>query len=390
VLPDPIVERAVIHFPGFEPVDAAHHHERFRRAGERSAAVWSARFEVGPLERLATGVARFTVAGTGNGWRSRQVVTMIDHHDLMIGLAARPWPLRLGDGVAAWARALGHGGHRYFTAAWRFGVYFLYPFVVVFLAALLVAMLALLPALAGGRGHLLWSLPLAGVVAATAGVALLERAFVFHLFDHWRTGWALAALDDPAIDTLIERHVAALRQALKDSAPRPVTISAHSIGASFAVQALGRLIEREPGLLDGRVVQIATLGSTLLQAAVLAPAERLRDHIRALLSHPSVAWIDVQNIGDVINFFRADFAGLVGLAEGIAPPEHFSIRARHILAPDHFAKVRWDFLRIHRQYLMGSDRPSRYDAMLFLFGPLPPMAWAGKVSPIDATGRPRR
>jgi hypothetical protein len=47
-----------------------------------------------------------------------------------------------------------------------------------------------------------------------------------------------------------------------------------------------------------------------------------------------------------------------------------------MLTKEHYRKIRRDFLRVHRQYVLGPDLRAAFDFTLMTAGPLPAAAFA--------------
>jgi hypothetical protein len=58
---------------------------------------------------------------------------------------------------------------------------------------------------------------------------------------------------------------------LKDEADEDL-ISSHSMGSTVATHVVGRLLEEDPKIFEGKRVVFATLGGAILQCALLRPA----------------------------------------------------------------------------------------------------------------------
>ena len=187
------LKRIVVHFPGFEPLDAARHRERYARSAAGSGKVWNCHFQTGALEN-----GRFAVHGSGQGWQVESEIHVCDHDALISGLR-RPGLLRqLLLGFQAGLRVVTEGGMAgYFRHAWRFALFFIFPFLFILLALDLAVLIAALPWLFGlPAWHYLWSLP-AGVLFFTHGfIPFSNRLHTLHLLADWRLAVHGARLDD--------------------------------------------------------------------------------------------------------------------------------------------------------------------------------------------------
>jgi hypothetical protein len=47
------------------------------------------------------------------------------------------------------------------------------------------------------------------------------------------------------------------------------------------------------------------------------------------------------------------------------------VRFREIIAPEHYNLFRWQFFRVHFQFVMANERPHAYDFFMIVCGPVP-------------------
>lgn len=370
-----VSRRVVLHFPGFEPLDAAEHRERYSRTLAATAKLWDFSATAGEIS-VTNGVGRFDVVSDGHEWRTETRVHVFDHDWLVERLANRPLAIRIACGFLSAARVVAQGGMTgYFRHAWRFGLFFVFPFLMVALA--LAASLAI-------AGYPRWlDLPawhyLPGIVLAVLFFRYLflpfsARFHVMHLFSDWEMAVAVAALDRPDVQTWLDVCAAEARAALEQDADEYL-VTSHSMGSNIAVHVIGMLIERDPALLKGKRVVFATLGGAVLQCALMRSADRLRSRVGLIARAPQITWFEVQCLTDAVNFYRTRVAALTGHPD--APqPKILRIRIRKMLLPARYRRIKWNMLRVHRQYVLASDRRSSFDFTLMTAGPLPAAVFA--------------
>lgn len=372
-------KRIVLHFPGFEPLDAHAHLARFARAAVQSTHVWGLYFHVGPLVET-TEVPCFDVTATGQGHRTESRVHIFDHHRLVALLTDKPLHRRLIAGYASALQVVRHGGLTgYFRHAWRFGLFFIFPFLLVALAVLASIGAAFAPLLLGLPGwNLLWSAPAAAALFRFVLIPQAERFHTLHLFADWELAVAMAALDRPEVDLWLETAIEAARKVLvtaRDTGCDEVLVTSHSMGSTIAAHVIGALLEREPELMRGRRIVFVTLGGAILQCALLRPATVLRGRVGRLAHASGIDWLEVQCLTDSIHFYKAPVVALCGRPD--APPARIlMIRLKHILSAERYKRIKLDFLRVHRQYVLGPDRKSSFDFTLMTSGPLPAFDFA--------------
>ncbi|WP_434713258.1 hypothetical protein NMA58_10455 [Rhizobium sp. YTUHZ045] len=384
-----IKKRVVLHFPGFEPLDGLAHRARYERSARQSAAVWGYSVETGAPEagsdplcfEVTTGSAEVRetapAAETGSaGWRTKSRIHMVDHDMLVRGLRSRNTLSRIIAGFRSCAEIMLEGGMRgYFRHAWRFGLFFLFPFLLTALAIALTPEIVILPySLGFSAWHVLWSGPLALCFFIFAFLPFSERFHTLHLFADWEMAVALGRMDRVDFNDWLEERATAVRKALAEEADEYV-ISSHSMGSSVAAHVIGILLEREPEIFKGRRVVFATLGSAILQCALLSSASLLRARVGLIARCPEIFWLDVQCLTDSINFYKVPVVAVSGHAD--APPAKILlIRVKQMLTGEHYRKIRKDQLRVHRQYVLGPDLKASFDFTLMTSGPMPASVFA--------------
>lgn len=364
-----IRKRVVLHFPGFEPLDGRAQRARYERSAKQSGRVWGFETEIGEVENAGYPVS-FTVDAKSAAWQTQNRIHLLDHDELVQFLRNKPLALRMIAGFTAAAGIIGDGAMTaYFRHAWRFGLFFIFPFLLMTLGMLLTATIALAPlGFDLPAWNLIWSLPLAAVFFAFVFLPFTERFHTLHLFADWEMAVALGRMNRPEFSAFLERCAVAARAALAEEADEYV-ISSHSMGSSVAAHVLGMLLEREPALLDEKRVVFASLGSAVLQCALLKPASLLRSRVGTIARNPAIFWLDVQCLTDAIHFYKVPVAAVTGHPDAPAAKMLF-IRVKQMLTAEHYKKIKLDFLRVHRQYVLGPDLQASFDFTLLTAGPL--------------------
>jgi hypothetical protein len=385
--PDTVRCRIVLHFAGFEPLDAEAHRQRYARAAEQSAHVWQNAVAVGQLDHEAQS---FHVEASGPDWRTLSTVHVFDLAAVVEDYRRRPLALRIAAGFTAAARVIADGAAvEYFRHAWRFGLFFLSPFLLMAAGIAAAIVLACLPFLLGmPLINELWSVPLGLAFFLGAFIPFSDRFHTLHLFADWRMAVALARLGDAELDRLLRSFEAEVLDALREEADE-ILITSHSIGTNLAVHVIGRLLETKPDLFAGRNVAFVTLGGALLQCALMKSAKVLREHVGRIARVENLAWLDVQCLTDIVNFYRSRSFELCGHRD-LEPAAIRLIRFKRMLDPEHYRRIKRDMLRVHRQYVLGLDRRADFDFTLLTAGPFPANAFASfdaeRLPPLTATG----
>lgn len=361
-----VKKRIVVHFPGFEPLSAADHRNRYARSAEQSAKVWNCEFGTGDLSGN-----QFSVTGRGPDWQTETDVTVLDHDQLISGLRAVPLWRQLLLGFWAAVQVVFEGGMTgYFRHAWRFGIFFIFPFLFIICGLEFAATIALAPVILDWpRWHLLWSVPAAGLFFERLFLPFSDRFHTLHLFADWRLTVHAARLNDAETNAWLDRAANSLREALAEEADEYL-ITAHSMGASLALHAIGMVLERDPQAFGGKSVTFATLGGAALQCALLRSAKILRERIRLTATCSDIVWFEVQSLTDPVHLYKAHTVSAAGFP-GIRQPPIVPFRFRTVLSEERYKRIKTDILRMHRQYVLGPDRRGSFDFTLMTAGPLP-------------------
>ena len=361
-----VKKRIVVHFPGFEPLDAADHRDRYARAARQSADVWNCAFETGPLAGN-----RFAVKGQGPDWETESEIIVLDHDRLITSLRSVSLWRQLLLGFLAALQVVREGGMLgYFRHAWRFGIFFIFPFLFILCGLEFATTIALSPVILDWpRWHLLWSVPVAGLFFERLFVPFSDRFHTLHLFADWRLTMYVARLTDAETNAWLAEASDSLRAALGRDADEYV-ITAHSMGASLALQAIGRVLEQDPHAFAGKTVSFVTLGGAALQCALLRSATVLRERIRLTALCPDITWFEVQSLTDPVHLYKAQTVSAAGFPSLRQPPI-VPFRFRTVLSEERYARIKTDILRMHRQYVLGPDRRGSFDFTLMTAGPLP-------------------
>ncbi|MDI6025122.1 hypothetical protein QBK99_02690 [Corticibacterium sp. UT-5YL-CI-8] len=370
---EPVRKRIVLHFPGFEPLDAASHHDRYNRSAQQSAALWDIEVVVGPLSEDGRD---FEVESSGPGWHTTSHIYLFDHSAVVNGLNGRHLPHRIASGFLSAARVIFEGGaFGYFKHAWRFGLFFVFPFLLVGLALAVSLTIAAIPYLFGlSPWFHLASVPVAYAFFVWLFVPWSDGLHTLHLFSDWEMAVAVARLDHITINAWLEECAVAARIALEEPADEYV-ISSHSMGSSVAVQVIGLLLEKEPALFESKRVVFATLGGAVLQCALLRSAHVLRARVGLIARVKELFWLEVHCLTDIVHFYKSRVAAAVGHPDAPQPKIAF-IRLKSMLTPERYKRIKKDPLRVHRQYVLASDVRAPFDFTLMTAGPLPAASFA--------------
>ncbi len=370
-----IEKRLVFVFPGFEPMLAPAHMERFRRAAERSAAVWQAdlRLHGAPEPQTAGAPTLFPSLQadlSGSDWRTQTELVFCDWGDLILAYAARPAIERLSSGLLALADFLVTGTViRYCRVSWRYAFFFAFP-IAVMTAAILIGWAvhaALTAALTGLVGSVTGFVM--GLLAALALLFLAERRWhLLTALDDWALARDLCRERNPALSARIARQAEEIAARAAASDAGEIVVAAHSLGASFAVLALDRALSGD--LATDRRWHILTVGSSLMKTTLHPAAKTQRAAVQRLVADHRIAWTDCQGLSDPINFYNSNPATSLGIREGRIPVV-VRVHFKRLVTPETYRRIKRDFFRLHRQFVLAVERRCPYSFHMLLLGPRP-------------------
>jgi len=381
-----IRRRHVFYVAGYDPQDAEDYYALFCREFERFKMLWPLRGSLTPPNVAADGhSARWRIETATPGWQVSVDYEFLNWNDIILRDLARPMRWRLPQAFFRFIDQLFTGTlFRVFRASSRFGLFFIYPMVG----------LVLWLAVAAVGGWLAWSIvvglaaPPAFIGAVLGGVVffvlfrlmrpIADGAFVVQLTDLWLFFRDIARGERADFEKRVDAFAARLVDGARAGDADEIVVVGHSGGAVAAALTVERALALDPGLgTHGPRIVLLTLGSIMPAIALHPRSARVRDAILRLATEPGLLWIDCQSNTDVVNFFDFDPVNGVGVDAGPARrnPIVFHVRFRDALGSEFYESQRWNFFRIHFQFIMANDRKATFDYYLYLCGPLPLAAW---------------
>lgn len=379
--------RRVIYVEGYDPRGAQVYYQLFERSCDRFGKTWPVNVTLRPIRIDSEDLAHWSVEMQSSRWHvtTRYDFLRLERHiraDMGAPIARQAlrslgWIL---DDLATGAQ------RRIFRASWRFGVHLLCFQLLLLVWLALSAALGLIAFRIVTTNFGLAVAP--GVIAAilTALASLLalhplaRRWFVSQITNCWATLRRFARGRATWIDQVIDtgaRHLVAVAQA--NEADELVVVG-HSTGSVIATAIMARALDLDPDLgRRGPRLVLLTLGSVMPAVALHPAAERMRAIVRRLAIEPTLAWIECQSRKDVMNFADFDPVESLGVHVGAqrCNPLIWPVRFKEMVSPAYYQRLRWNFFRMHFQYIMAGDRPTPHDYILLVGGPVALADWAG-------------
>ena len=218
--------------------------------------------------------------------------------------------------------------------------------------------------------------------AAVAFVAMLyallkfteSRSYLLYLMADMIWTWQFAHRLEPAWDQRIDRFAQYLVDVRPQQRRRGNRHRRPQLGILSGCRDPRARAQLDPDIgRHGPRIVLLTIGGNLPIIGFHAAAQDFRDHLRRLAVEPSIDWIDCQARKDVMNFYPFDPIIGHGIDVGAARrnPLIVSVRFRDIIEPAHYNPFRWQFFRVHFQFVMANERPHPYDFFMIACGPVP-------------------
>jgi hypothetical protein len=227
---------------------------------------------------------------------------------------------------------------------------------------------------------------LGGFVSAVAGLLLGGAAFALMLRwpgGRWRVHQGLAdwifARDymlgrRPDMTARVEAFAARLIACARRGDSDEIVIAGHSLGATIAIDALACALMRDPDLgCHGPRISILTIGATIPKLALHPKGEWLRAQAGRVATEPSFTWAEYQARDDIISFHKFDPVRLRRFKDVNAPggPTIRRVQIHEMVKPETLARIRFNFMRLHYQFVMANERRTAYDYFMLMCGPAP-------------------
>ena len=368
---DPIVrKRCVLHLGGYEPMPPERHHYRFERELRRFEKTWSVAAKVSQPALSGDGrVASWRVETNGPNWRVETDFRLLRWDDIVAADGARPEWSRLVQGIAALADFVVTGtAFRYFYMNWRYGLFFLYPIVLLSFiadAAILIAVLGIRfgvpPALAAVLGAAAFP-----VLARWPGRAVR----LTYMLDDWIFARDFARRRRTELDDRIDRFARELIEQCSNPELDEIVVSGHSLGAALALLVVDRALS-EDALLAQNVgrLSLLSIGSSLLKIGLHPAAGWVRTAVDRVTRAVTVNWCEYQSLVDIISFYKANPVAAMKLPPRDKPVVR-TVRIRAMLQEETYRTFHGNFLRMHRQFVMGNEKRYFYDFYMICCGPV--------------------
>jgi hypothetical protein len=365
----PVAKRLVFHIGGYDAITShVSAQRRFVREIARFQRTWSVKAAVDRLDVTADQI-RWNVTTTGPDWLVETDYRLVRWHDVIEAFGRRSIGSRISVGVLAFLDFVLTGTlWRYLLSNWRYALFFLYPWVMF---GLLIAAAFLIGVVA---------FKITGSIAVAAVGDLLGIAAVLagpwrwlhlgDLFDDWIFSREYIRCGNSAIEQRLDRLAAELVAAANNSAADEILVIGHSLGAVLAVDLLDRALKLDPAFGRTKIpVTFLSVGSSILKIGLHPKAIRLRTTVERVAKSRAIFWGDYQALIDLLNFYKSRPMAEMGLATENEATVRV-VRLSRMLDDEMYRRIRFNFFRLHCQFVSGNDRRTSYDYFMLTCGPI--------------------
>jgi hypothetical protein len=377
-----VQHRHIIYIQGYDPRGLAQYYRMFRTELRKFGRLYQLSATVSRPKAAPDGeTASWTIETKAADWQTRTDYDFLRFEDFIQNDLATPiWRTVFHAVWIYWRLVLSGTIARFAKANWRFATFITYPHIVLLLEAFGGAAVAFvfetgLDALGVPR---LFSIAAAtALFVALVGTTLKyteNNTYALYLLSDTIWTWQFSHRQRPEWDARIDRFAQHLINVTKTSEADEIVIVGHSSGSFLGTEILARALQLDPGLGRRRSrVVLLTLGGNYPIVGFHKVSQPFRDHLRLLALEPSIDWIDCQARKDVMNFYQFDPIESHGIRLGSERrnPTIVPVRFRDIVRPDHYKDFRWQFFRMHFQFVMANEQPNPYDFFMIVCGPVP-------------------
>jgi pimeloyl-ACP methyl ester carboxylesterase len=372
-----IGRRHVFHIGGYDPITPDKQLERFRLSLSRFERTWNVSSRTYEIGHTTDASSSWEVHAWGPNWTTRVTFEILRWDDLVLADSRRGMLSRLYQSTLTLLDFVANGTlFRYFLGNWKYAVFFIFPYVSIAIFGLGSAVMAY---------ALTQQLGVAGLWAAAFGIfiAVLTYTALIHWLDPRRR--IKHALDDaifsrqflcgqrPEMETRIDNFASRILDRVRKDDVDEIVIVGHSLGAAMAIAAVARGLKHDPQFAEhGPPLCVLTVGATIPKFSLHPKGEQFRQAARAVANKIPIQWVEYQARDDVISFYRFDPVSLKRASPDGSDgrPNIRRVQMHSMMNAASFRRHRFDFMRLHYQFLMGNDLRAAYDYCMITCGPL--------------------
>lgn len=368
-----VQRRAVFFIGGYEPKTPQAFFSRLSKQISRFDLLWSYQSCVSPIEVTKdneTGSVSITTRANAENWSTQTDFEFLSLDKIVLSDFSRPLPTRLFYYIVAFLDFVVSGAaFRFFRKAWRFGLYFVYPFLALLLFSIVGYIV----------GRLLF--PLLGPTSGLVGVAsfaialsvLGNRWSTNHLMDLWSFSLEFIRGRRGDADVLLQRFAENIVAKATTESYDELILVGHSTGGMLMIDVAARCLSIDSAFAaSARQVVLLTLGSTALKAGYHPAARNFREAVELLVENDKLEWVEIQCLTDPINFYKTDPVAEMGLNQRSDRtfPMVRTVKIRDMVERDTYARIKKNLFRVHYQYVYANTKAYWYDFFQICCGPI--------------------
>ncbi|SDO17200.1 alpha/beta hydrolase [Phyllobacterium sp. OV277] len=385
-----VKKRLVINFTGYEGLHPDAVRGRYLNSAADFNSLWHAKTKASPMLPEGPNIASMRLETSGANWAVETEFCQYGTADVFDAYSARNVVARFATGLMAFLDILLTGTFwRYLRTSWRFCIFFMWPFVLTCFISLVALLVGLGPLFGGFSSyHMIWTVPLALIMARLLIRWPGEKVFLSYLLDDWAAASDRIYSRNPALLARRKAFAEHLTRKLQETDADEVVIIGHSLGTVPAVEAIADVWRSAPQLIKQQPISLFSIGSCLLMIAFHPRATQLREDIRVVLQETPVFWAEYQTIADIVHFYKSNPAKALGIIPRNEPLIR-RIRFKHIHSAKRYARARKNFFKMHLLFLKGAQIRNPYDMGMFVQGPFAFQALVenDSAAPLDDAGR---
>jgi hypothetical protein len=254
--------------------------------------------------------------------------------------------------------------------AWRYGGFFLYPLVFI-LGTMWLSIAATRFAVI--HGGLPFPVLLAPLLWLAIFIALRwtfgRMVYIGYALDDWYFARDFVHRARPELEVRLDRLAREFVRVVSATDADEIVVDGHSLGAPLSLAVVDRALQLDPQLGAGKTLNLVSSGSSLLKVALHPAAGWLREAVGRVANTTSIYWVEYQALVDIINVYKVDPVVALGLPYAGKPLVRI-VRIRMMVEEKTYRSFHLNFLRIHRQAVMGNERRYFYDYYMLCCGPI--------------------
>jgi pimeloyl-ACP methyl ester carboxylesterase len=390
-VPFMIKRRHVFHIGGYDPIVPERQLDRFRKSLLRFEGLWNVSAQASNITHVSPTRSVWESRASGPNWATDVTFEILRWDDLVARDVERSTASRILNALRTLFDFMATGTlFRYLRASPKYTGFFMFPYVAPAALAAPGVMIAF---------ALCRLLRFTGLPAVLLGAVVCNLTFsslIKWLDPRRRIGHAL----DDAIfsrqflygqriemENRLDEFADIILQRVRESDADEIVIVGHSLGAAMAVASIAASLAQDPklGAYRSRLC-LLTVGATIPKFALHPRGGIFRSATKAIADQTLIKWSEYQARDDVISFYRINPTTLrkVRRDELNGRPNIRRVQLPSMMSAASFRRHRFNFMRLHYQFLMGNDQIAPYDYCMIVCGPL---AFEEITAPTGAVGR---